>query len=96
MQFLARVYVTLKPTVNDPQGITVKSGLHTLGFAGVTGVRVGKYLEVQIEAASQDEAARRVQEMCKQLLANPVIEQFRFDLELVAGQAPVAPRRKGG
>ncbi len=79
--FLAKVYVTLKPTVNDPQGLTVRNGLHNLGFAEVGGVRVGKFLEVQLEAGDREEAGRRVQEMGRQLLANPVIEQFRFDLE---------------
>ncbi len=81
MQYLAKVYITLKPTVNDPQGITVRGGLHTLGFESVKGVRVGKYIEVQVEAASQDTARQQVERMCRQLLANPVIEQFRFDLE---------------
>lgn len=86
--FLAKVYVTLKPTVNDPQGLTVKSGLHSLGFESVRNVRVGKYLEVQLEAESREAAARQVEEMCRQLLANPVIEQFRFDLERVGQPTP--------
>ncbi len=79
--YQARVYVTLKPTVNDPQGLTVRSGLHNLGFEEVDGVRVGKFLEVRLTASGRDDAGRRVQEMCRQLLANPVIEQYRFDLE---------------
>ncbi len=81
MRFLARVYVTLKPTVNDPQGITVLSALKNLGFDSPESVRVGKYLEVGLEAASQDEASLQVDAMCKTLLANTVIEQYRFDLE---------------
>ena len=81
MQYMASVYVSLKPTVNDPQGLTVLGGLRNLGFEGVTGVRVGKYLEVTLEAASADEASTSVQEMCSRLLANPVIEQSRFDVE---------------
>ncbi|MBI3743899.1 MAG: phosphoribosylformylglycinamidine synthase subunit PurS [Chloroflexi bacterium] len=79
--YLAKVYVTLKPTVNDPQGLTVRGGLHSLGFAEVQSVRVGKYIEVHVEAASEAQARERVAEMCKKLLANLVIETFRFDLE---------------
>jgi len=85
--FLAKVYVTLKPTVNDPQGLTVKGALHTLGFKGVESVRIGKYIEVQVEAASAQEAAAQVQEMCRKLLANPVIELSRFEILEVGAMA---------
>ena len=78
---IARVIVTPKPVVNDPQGLTVKQGLTLLGFREVTDVRVGKYIEVNLEGASEHEARRRVEEMCRQLLANHVIEDFRFELE---------------
>ena len=90
--FLAKVYVTLKPTVNDPQGLTVLGGLQTLGFSSVESVRMGKYLEVRMDTASAEEAAAQVQEMCRKLLANPVIEQFSFDLEAVATQPDLSPR----
>ncbi len=82
--FLAKVYVTLKPAVNDPQGLTVKSGLKTLGFDSVLSVRIGKYMEVQLEAVGSDQAAELVRQMCQKLLANTVIEQFRFDIQEVA------------
>ena len=81
--YLAKIYVTLKPTVNDPQGLTVKGGLHTLGFNNVTSVRVGKYMEVRIDASDASSAGGQVNEMCKKLLANPIIENFRFELEEV-------------
>ena len=81
--YQARIYVTLKPTVNDPQGLTVLSSLHRLGFSDVEDVRVGKFLLVNIDASDQAEAERSVTKMCQQLLANPVIEEFRFDLEEV-------------
>ncbi len=84
--FLARVYVTLKPTVNDPQGLTVMGGLHSLGFAEVERVRVGKYLEVRLAGADRAQAEAQVTEMCRRLLANPVIEDFRFELEAAAGE----------
>ena len=80
MQFLATVRVILKPTVNDPQGLTVQSALGSLGFSSVTRVRVGKHLELALEAGDRDEAAALVQEMCRQLLANPVIETFDYEL----------------
>jgi len=81
MNFLARVYVMLKPTVNDPQGLTVKGGLHTLGFENVHEVRVGKFIEITLGAEDRAAAQQAVDQMCRQLLANPVIEGFRFDLE---------------
>ena len=78
---IARVIVTPKPVVNDPQGITVKQGLASLGFREVVDVRVGKYIEVSIEGSSEHEARQRVEAMCRQLLANHVIEDFRFEIE---------------
>ena len=78
---IARVIVTPKPVVNDPQGVTVRQGLATLGFAEVTDVRVGKYIEVRLNAGSEREARERVDAMCRQLLANHVIEDYRFDIE---------------
>jgi phosphoribosylformylglycinamidine synthase subunit PurS len=79
--WLARVYVTLKPTVNDPQGLAIRGGLHHLGFASVESVRAGKYLELRVAEADEAGARAKVDAMCRQLLANPVIEQYRFDLE---------------
>jgi phosphoribosylformylglycinamidine synthase PurS subunit len=78
----ARVIVTPKPVVNDPQGITVRGGLHRLGFDEVSEVRVGKYIELQLEAADEEEARRRVNEMCRKLLANHVIEDVRFQVDV--------------
>ena len=82
--YLARIYVTLKPTVNDPQGQTVLGGLKNLGYAAVADVRVGKYLEVRLNEPDQDQAEASVAEMCQKLLANSVIEDYRFDLEEMA------------
>ena len=79
--YLARVYVTLKPTVNDPQGLTIKGGLHSLGFREVEAVRAGKYMEIRLNEADRAKAEAQVREMCRLLLANPVIEDYRFDLE---------------
>ncbi len=82
--YLARIFVTLKPAVNDPQGETVLSSLKQLGFVSVDDVRIGKYLEVQLDAVDQTLAERQVVDMCQKLLANPVIEQYSFDLEDIA------------
>jgi len=82
--FLARVYVSLKPTVNDPQGLTIAAGLQSLGFDSVSDVRAGKYIEVSLNAASADEAKSQVDAMCDKLLANPVIESYRFEVEAKA------------
>ncbi len=82
--FLAKVYVTLKPTVNDPQGLTVRGGLRTLGFEGVDSVRVGKYIELRLAAKDRAEAQKQAEEMCRTLLANPVIELFRCEIEEAA------------
>lgn len=79
--YLAKVYVTLKSTVNDPQGLTVLGALRNLGLGSVADVRVGKYLEVRVDEADRSKATAVVEEMCAKLLANPVIEEYRFDLE---------------
>ena len=81
--FLARVYVTLKPTVNDPQGLTIAGGLHSLDFGAVESVRAGKYMEIRLNAKTTAEAEKLVSDMCRQLLANPVIEDYRFEIESV-------------
>jgi phosphoribosylformylglycinamidine synthase len=76
--WLARIYVTLKTAVVDPQGDTILGALHQLRFTEVQSVRMGKYLEVRLEAADSATAQTRVDDMCRTLLANPVIEQYTF------------------
>ncbi len=78
MTFAVEVIVALKPVVNDPQGLVVRDGLHRLGFAGVRAVRVGKYLELEVEGDDEDSVRAQVEEMCAQLLRNPVIEDSRI------------------
>ena len=81
MPYLARIYVTPKPGVNDPQGSAILGGLKSLGYGGVERARAGKYLEVNLDGVSSaEEATERVREMCERLLANPVIEDFRFEV----------------
>ncbi len=79
----ANIYVTLKKGVLDPQGDTVKSALESLGFQGVREVRMGKFLVITLNGMDAKEARAQVDEMCRKLLANPVIEDYTFDLEEV-------------
>ena len=83
----ARVFVTLKPSVFDPQGTTVAEALHTLGYAAIKGVRQGKYFELDIDARSADEARRLASEAADQLLANPVIESYRIEVDAGVAEA---------
>lgn len=76
MTFTAAVIVSLKPTVLDAQGDTVRAGLHRLGYQGVQSARVGKYIELRLEAADAEEARRQAERMCADLLANPIIENY--------------------
>jgi len=77
---VARVYVTLKPGVLDPAGKAVEGSLHALGFAKVSGVRLGKYIELQLPDGTPAEARAQVEEMCRKLLANTVVENFRVEI----------------
>ncbi|HYB74997.1 MAG TPA: phosphoribosylformylglycinamidine synthase subunit PurS [Candidatus Sulfotelmatobacter sp.] len=93
--FEARVYVTLKQGVLDPQGDTVRSALEALGFAGVGDVRIGKFMVLTLNGASRAEAEAQVHAMCRQLLANPVIEDYRFDLADAPASSPSPPPGEG-
>jgi len=76
----ARVHVTLKPGVLDPQGQAIAHALGTLGFEGVNGVRQGKVIELDLAETDPATAETRVREMCEKLLANTVIENYRVEL----------------
>ena len=82
--FLAKIYVTLKPAVNDPPGQTVLAGLRRMGYESASDVRVGKFLQLKVEGMERLQVERQVDEMCQKLLANPVIEDYRFELEEIA------------
>ena len=79
--FLAKIHITLKPTVNDPHGKTILSGLQSLGFDQALDVRSGKYLEVKLRASGPDAANALVESMCDKLLANTVIESYHYSIE---------------
>jgi len=76
----ARVFVTLKPSVFDPQGRTIADALQSLGYGAVGDVRQGKYFELDLQVASADEARTLASEVANKVLANPVIESFRIEV----------------
>ncbi|MCS6777217.1 MAG: phosphoribosylformylglycinamidine synthase subunit PurS [Chloroherpetonaceae bacterium] len=75
-----RVVVTLKPSLLDAQGRVVQDALHSLGYTEVGRVRIGKYLELDLNEEANGDVAARVREMCERLLANPVIEDYHFEV----------------
>src|SRR6185436_2201221 len=77
----ARVFVTLKPSVFDPQGQTIADALHSMGYGGVGDVRQGKYFELEVGATTPDQARSLASEVADKLLANPVIESYRVEIE---------------
>lgn len=77
----AKIYVTLKEGVLDPQGKAVKHSLESLGFNEAEDVRIGKYITIQLKDMPKNEAQIKVEDMCKKLLANTVIESYQFEIE---------------
>jgi phosphoribosylformylglycinamidine synthase subunit PurS len=89
-KYLAKIYVTLRPSVLDPAGSAVQSGLGHLGYDNVEQIRIGKYIELTIAAETQALAEAQVDRMCDQLLANTVVENYRFELTAIAATAAAA------
>lgn len=79
-KYFAQIYVTLRPSVLDPAGTAVQSGLQHMGYDNVERVRIGKYVEVTLTAVGESEAREQLDRICDQLLANPVIENYRVEL----------------
>jgi len=88
----AKIHVTLKTGILDPQGKAIEHALATLGYNAVSNVRVGKYLELDLNESTKDKAEVQVKAMCEKLLANTIIEEYRFQLE----DQPLAPARGSG
>ena len=84
MTYLARIYVTLKPAVSDPAGQTVLAALRRMGHEDAQDARIGKYLELKVNGQEKPVVEESVDRMCRQLLSNPVIEDYRFELEEIA------------
>jgi phosphoribosylformylglycinamidine synthase len=83
MIFSVQVEVRLRPGIADPQGATIERALPTLGFDGVSGVRVGKSIRFTIDAADEGAARAEVDDLCRRFLTNPVIEDAEVTLEVV-------------
>ena len=81
MSVRARVFVTLKPSVFDPQGRTIAEALHSMGYTSIGDVRQGKYFELDVQAGSADQARALASEVADKLLANPVIESYRVEID---------------
>jgi phosphoribosylformylglycinamidine synthase len=77
----ARVFVSLKKSVLDPQGKTIHHSLGSLGYRNVRDVRQGKFFEITLDAASRDEAQKEIEQMARSVLTNPVIEEFRYEID---------------
>ncbi|MCK4822090.1 phosphoribosylformylglycinamidine synthase subunit PurS [bacterium] len=79
----AEIYITLKQTVSDPQGLTIKHALDTLEYKGIEEVRIGKLITLKLNLSDKKKAHKQLDEMCKKLLANPIIEDYSFKVEEV-------------
>ena len=88
-RYIAKIFVTLRPSVLDPAGVAVQSGLKQLGYDNVEQVRIGKYIELTITSSDEKKARQDLDRICDQMLANPVIENYRFDLIEVETQTGV-------
>jgi phosphoribosylformylglycinamidine synthase len=79
----AEIYITLKKTVVDPQGLVIKHALESLGFSGIASIRYGKIISMQLDLKNTKIAERQIEQMCKKLLANPIIEDYRFKIKKI-------------
>ena len=79
--FKAEIYITLKKTVADPQGLTIKHALDSLGYEEVVEVRMGKLVTIKLNLDNKKEAQEKIAQMCQKLLANPIIEEYHFKIE---------------
>jgi phosphoribosylformylglycinamidine synthase subunit PurS len=86
--FIAEARVMLKPSVNDPQGLSIRNALRTLGFDGVSDVRAGKLIHIRVAAEDRAAAEQAVEAMCQKLLANPVIETYEFSVSEATAPVP--------
>ncbi len=84
MTYLAKIYITLKPAVSDPAGQTVLAALRRMGHDDAEDARIGKYLELKVNGGAKESVENSVDRMCRELLSNPVIEDYRFELEEIS------------
>ena len=79
--FISKVHITLRKSILDPQGKAVEHAVSTLGVKGVSDVRMGKYVEFKVDGKTKSDAEKATEEVCKKLLANPVMEDYSFEIE---------------
>jgi phosphoribosylformylglycinamidine synthase PurS subunit len=82
--FHSKILVTLRRSILDPQGKAVEHGIHSLGYVSVKNVRIGKYVEMDVDVPTRDEAEKITQDVSNKLLANPIMEDFTFTVEEVS------------
>lgn len=75
-----KIYVTPKKGILDPQGKTVESALHTMGYKNVAGVHIGKYIELELPVTGGQDPEKQIKEMCQKLLSNPIIEDYKYEI----------------
>ena len=78
--FRVKIYIRLKEEVTDPQGATIKHALDSLGYQGITKVKTGKYLQIQLNI-EKEKIEQQIEDMCKKILVNPVIEDYEYEIE---------------
>ena len=83
-KYHSRIYITLRSSVLDPAGVAVQSGIEQLGYQEVEGVRIGKYIELTLSATDEANAKEKIDLICDRLLANPVIENYSFELKNIS------------
>jgi len=79
--FRVKIYIRLKEGVADPQGATIKHALDSLGYQGITKVKTGKYLQIQLNIQEKKKIKQQIEDMCKKILVNPVIENYEYEIE---------------
>ena len=84
--YLAKIKVTLRKSILDPQGKTVEHSIQSLGYKNVKDTRIGKYIELKLDASSENEAKKITEEVCGKLLANPVMEDYTYDIIKLNGK----------
>lgn len=84
--YLAKIKVTLRKSILDPQGKTVEHSIQSLGYKNVKDTRIGKYIELKLDASSQEEANKITEEVCNKLLANPVMEDYDYEIIRLDGE----------
>ena len=84
--YLAKIKITLKKSILDPQGKTIEHSLHSLGYKNVKDTRIGKFIELNLDVSGEREAKKITDEVCKKLLANPVMEDYQFEISSINGE----------